>query len=405
MQLRATMMQMNRKMDIQHKLHIDLPKDLFALLTNRLLFRLGFGLVGVFLPIFFYQLFDNSIYTLLGIYIILAAASIPLVPLGAKMLGAFGIRKLLFLAIPFAVVSIAALYYAEGYPVLAVSAYIVSAILYKTLYWVPYHTDLAHLIGHHKVGAHIAIYKNVLQVINALTPLAGGVLIAMFGFSNIFVFAAAVLLATIVPTRYICEIYERYEWGFIETFKHLFAIKNRALLYAYTADGAQSIISAVVWPVFIFELLDGNYMSVGFVTSLTIIVILALNVVVGKFIDKVGDEKMLKYSTILATTGWIVKIFVDSAFQIFITDTYHRLGRAANRMSFDASTYEHAADNGHYVDEFTTLKEIALNIGRVLMLITVALLVYYIGNIRVIFVLAAGATLFMVMLNKQLNVK
>ncbi|MCD5384442.1 MAG: hypothetical protein LRZ97_00830, partial [Candidatus Pacebacteria bacterium] len=131
-----------------------------------------------------------------------------------------------------------------------------------------------------------------------------------------------------------------------------------------------------------------------------------LNVIVGRVIDKIGRrDKVLKYSTLLSATGWLIKVFVDSAFQIFITDTYHRIGRAANRMTFDSSTYEQAADNGHYIDEFTTLKNMALDIGRVIMLSAVGMLVYFVGNIRIVFILAALATLVMVLLNNRINLR
>jgi MFS family permease len=385
--------------------HIHVPRDIFALLTNRVLFRLGFGLIGVFLPIFFYELFGSSLYALLGIYILLYILGIIIMPLTARLLQVVGIRGSLLLAIPPAGVSIGALYYADTYPVYATAVFIITMALYQALYWVPYHTDLAKLITGTGTGRHLALYKNVLQIINAATPLIGGLLLISFGFGNIFLVATVILFTTITPTLLMVQVYERYEWGFFETFKHFFNKKNRPLLYAYMADGAQSVVSAVVWPVFIFELLDGNYASVGFVTSLTIIFILILNVAVGRFIEKVGEGRALKYSTILATTGWILKIFVESSFQIFITDTYHQLGRAANRMSFDTATYDHTADSGHYMDEFTTLKEMALRVGRILMLIAVAALLYMFGNIRAVFIIAAGATLFMVLINKQMKIR
>ncbi len=386
-------------------MHLALPKDIFALLTNRLLFRLGFGLVGVFVPIFLYETLGGSLYKMLAIYIGYYIVSVIVVPLGSMMLSTFGIRKLLLGAIPFAVLSLGSLYYTDEYMALAIFGYFFGALVYKTLYWVPYQVDFAHFIGHKNAGKNMAVYKNALQVMNALTPLAGGILITRFGFGAVFIFAALALLTTVVPTVFIRTIYERYEWGFIESFKKLFAHQNRALLYAYTADGAQAVVSAVIWPIFIFELLEGKYASVGFITSLTVIVILFLNTAVGKFIDHVGEEKALRYSTILASTGWFIKIFVDSAFQVFVADTYHRLGRAASRMSFDTATNEHAADNGHYIDEFTTLKEMALNIGRALMLIAVCALFYYFENIRIVFIIAAGATLLMTMLNKQMGMK
>ncbi len=399
-------MQMHHKtLPNKHKLHINLPKDMFALLTNRLLFRLGFGLVGVFLPIFFYQLFNDSIYAVLYIYIIVYMLGVLMTPISSQLIGVIGMRRLIALSVPPSALAIGALYFANGYPVYATATFIIAIAIYRATYWVPYETDLSHFIGHGKVGMHVAVYKNALQIMNAITPLAGGFLIAAFGFGNVFMFAAVVLMTTLIPVQFIRQVYERYAWGFIETFRHFFSYKNRALVYAYAADGAQSVISSIVWPVFIFELLNGNYMSVGFITSLTTIAILVLNVGVGKFIDKVGRDKALRYSTWLAATGWVIKVFVDSAFQIFITDTYHRLGRAASRMSFDASTYEQAADNGHFIDEFTTLKNMAIDLGRVGMLFTVLALVYFLGNIRVVFILAALATLAMMFLNNKINIK
>lgn len=391
----------------QLPIKIKVTKNLFALLTNRLLYRLGFGVVGVFIPIFFYQLFDLSFNALLWMYIGTYTLRFFLIPLGSMLLSRWGMRTMMMLAVPFAVAGMSMLAFASGNePLVAGLVYAVTMALYSVFYWVPYHTDFTRSIMDYKhPGASIAWYKNALAVMNAVTPLVGGVMIATYGFEYVFVFSGIALLSTIVPIYVMGHASERYAWGYGETFMRLFARKNRALLYAYIADGGQTIISLVVWPVFIFELLDGNYVSVGFMASLTTLAIFLLNVVVGKFVDRVGDEKALTYSSILAATGWIAKFFVDSAFQIFVVDTYHKLGSAANRMSFDTATYEHSADNGSYVDEFTTLKELALNIGRVLVLLLVMVLLYYLENIRFTFLIAALATVAMVALNRQLSVR
>ena len=91
--------------------------------------------------------------------------------------------------------------------------------------------------------------------------------------------------------------------------------------------------------------------------------------------------------------GWIIKIFVATSFQIFIVSTYHNLTAIFRRIPFDTLMYEKAADWGHYVDEYTVLRELALNIGRVLMMIITAILVYFFG-ITAAFVLAAIMSLF-----------
>ncbi len=386
-------------------IHIPVPKDIFALLANRSLLRLGFGLTGVFVPIFLYELLGGSLYLLLAIYILFYLTLGILVPAGSKLLNTFGIKKILLMSIPFAVAALVSLRYGQVYTYWAIGGYFVFALLHRLSYWVPYQVDLSFFLGHKHIGSYMAFYQNALQIINALTPVAGGIIIAYFGFGSLSFFAALALISAFIPSLFIKDVNVKYEWSFTETFRKLFARKQRTLLYAYMADGAQTVISSVVWPIFIFELLDNKYTAVGLVTSLTIIAIIFLNTAVGKFIDHVGEKKALIYSSIFSSTGWILKMFVESAFQVFVSDTYHRLGRAANRTSFDTLTSEKAADNGHYIDEFTTLKEMAINLGRVLMLCIVCVLLFVFGNVRIIFIIAAFATLFMIALNKQVNIR
>ena len=47
-----------------------------------------------------------------------------------------------------------------------------------------------------------------------------------------------------------------------------------------------------------------------------------------------------------------------------------------------------SADEGHYVDEFTVLKEMALSVGRVLMFGAAALLVFFF-SVKWVFLLSA----------------
>ena len=61
---------------------------------------------------------------------------------------------------------------------------------------------------------------------------------------------------------------------------------------------------------------------------------------------------------------------------------------------FDTLVYEISADSGHYVDEFTVLREMALTMGRVLVLAIVALLLLFV-SLEWTFVIAAGASLLL----------
>ena len=64
------------------------------------------------------------------------------------------------------------------------------------------------------------------------------------------------------------------------------------------------------------------------------------------------------------------------------------------KTPFDALTYEKAADQGHYVDEYTVIHEMAIQYGKVLMLLFVLFLTLFF-NIEWTFILAALASLAM----------
>jgi len=52
-----------------------------------------------------------------------------------------------------------------------------------------------------------------------------------------------------------------------------------------------------------------------------------------------------------------------------------------------------AADQGHYVDEYTVIKEMAVQFGRIIMISVVILLLYLSFALQWVFILAALASL------------
>ncbi|GAI08133.1 unnamed protein product, partial [marine sediment metagenome] len=62
-------------------------------------------------------------------------------------------------------------------------------------------------------------------------------------------------------------------------------------------------------------------------------------------------------------------------------------------VPFTTLIYEQMADRGHYIDEYTVLREVSLNVGRVLMLTLCFILLGFVG-LTWTFLLAAIASLF-----------
>jgi sugar phosphate permease len=131
---------------------------------------------------------------------------------------------------------------------------------------------------------------------------------------------------------------------------------------------------------------------VGVISSLIVLISIIFRLAVGALTDKINKRQLIKLGSILYAFGWIGKIFIQTAFQIFVVSSYHSLASIIRRTPFTTLMYEQAADRGHYVDEYTVLREISLNIGRVLMLLLLFVLFFFVG-LNFAFILAAFASL------------
>jgi len=388
--------------DYYKSLH--LSRNILFLYANRLLLQIVVGMLSVFTAVFFYEKFNESFAATMLVYIAIYLLFLLLVPVSAGLLKRIGLKKMMIIAVAFLPFTNIALILWDIHVAWPLIAFVTFSVLYKTLYWAPFHIDFAKFTEKKYRGKQMSLLLNFSEVFLTLTPIIAGVVIASYGFNHLFIISAVVVSLAIIPLLFIEEKYEEYSFGYFETFRKLFEKENRPLTIASFGDGIQSAVRIAIWPIFIYGLLEGKYVAIGVVTSLTIFILIAARFVLGNLESKIDRRKLLRFGSFFATTGWLFKAFIDSGFQIFIADTYHKMGRMVNRLTFDVSIYDQAADNGHYIDEFTVLKEVAVNGGRAIMLILSIWIVAAFG-ITATFILAAGATLLMTLLNKDVFVQ
>ena len=250
----------------------------------------------------------------------------------------------------------------------------------------------------------MSLLLNLSEVMLTLTPIVSGIIIASHGFNAMFLFATIFMFLSAIPLFFIEKTYEVYSFKYFETFRKILDKDNRPMALAQFGDGIQSAVRVAIWPIFIYGLLDGQYVAIGVVTSLTIFLLIALRFVMGTLEDRIDRKKLLRFGSFFSTTGWIIKVFIDTGFEIFVADTYHKVGRMVNRLTFDITTYDQASDNGHYIDEYTVIKEVSLNAGRGTMLVSAIWLASTFG-ITATFLFAAGATLMMTLLHREVFIQ
>lgn len=369
-----------------------LAPGLVSLYSNRIIQQIAGGLIGIFLPIFLFIYFGGSIHSVLLYFIVSFTLFGLLVPFGAMLMSRIGLKVSMILGSLFLVSYFVFLYLLNNNWALALFLAIGGATLFRLLYWIPYHTDFAKFTDRKARGKEIALLVSVTTLVSIFLPFIAGLIINKFGFSILFLISIIIASISIFPILLLRSVQEKYSYSYFQTFKELFKKKNRKLFWAYSGDGAETMVGAIIWPIFIFQLLKGNYLSVGIVTSLIVLASIVLRLTIGAMTDKMSKRRLIKVGSVLYFVGWIGKIFVQTTFQIFVVSSYHSFAAIIRRTPFTTLMYEQAADRGHYVDEYTVLREVALNIGRVFMLILLFVLFYFVG-LTFAFILAAIASL------------
>jgi MFS family permease len=373
---------------------VKLSPGITALYSNIVIDQIGSGLIGLFMPIFLWQKFGNLNRVLLYYLVVWVGYSV-LVFFGAKLMSVVGLKMSMILSVPFKLLNYGCLYYLSlGYAVLPFTILMIVAMEARMmLFWVPYHTDFAKFTHKANRGRVMAFLSSISSLVAIVIPIIAGWIIISHGFNVLFLISSVLIGVSIVPLFLVRPTFEKFTFSFKETWVNLFGRRHRRMVLSRFADGIQTIIGAVVWPIFIFQVLNGDFLKVGAISSAIVLITVVLKLVMGSYTDKFSKRKLLHWGSAFYAIGWIFKMFVSTGFEIFIASSYHNLTSVVMRTPMDALLYEKASDSGHYVDEMTVLREIAVNLGKAIGILIIFAVVGALG-FQWAFILAAVASLF-----------
>ncbi|MFA5985783.1 MAG: hypothetical protein WC819_00360 [Parcubacteria group bacterium] len=368
--------------------------DLTYLYISRTIVFFSNGFFAIFVPIFLYEMLGHNIQKVLLFYLIGSFLYLLPLPLTTKYIEKFSLKGSLYIATIADILFLLILGITTPqniHQTIGIALFFITA--FRLLYWLPYHTMFATFSDQNNRMREVSTFMATMHIIGIIAPLIAGVILAYASYQLLFIVGIIVYATSLIPLLSLSNVHEKFSWTYMQTWRNLCAKKYRPAMIAYVADSAESSVGTIIWPIFIFNLLNGDYMSIGMISALTIGVTVLLEMFIGRYADTHHKrKKMLKINSILYALGWLVKIFIITGFHIFLADTYHKLTKALSQNSLDAITYDLSADQGHYVDEFTVIKEMAINIGRIFLYATAMVMAIFVG-LQWTFLLAAIATM------------
>ncbi len=381
---------------VQDYKKLGFSKGLISLYSGKLLLDFGISIFSLFLPIFLFKTYNNInfvilyfVATSLGYFIIL--------PFGARLMNIIGLKNSIFVSIILRAFYFWVFFNFLKDPLLYSILAIILVILIRSLFWLPFHTEAAELSDKKSRGKQFGIILSIASFLGIIAPMIGGLVLENYSFATLAILGLLSTVISLIPFFFLPPLKEEYTWTFKETLQYFFHPFNRNMVVAYMSDGLANIVQLIFWPLFIFILLDEKYQAVGYITAAIILTGVILRLFIGQLLDKFNKTKLVKVGTILNSTAWLLKVAVVSTLQIFFVSIYHALAMIVLRTSLDTLVYEKAADRGHYIDEYTVIKEMAIHLGKIIGLLLIALLLLFFP-LQVSFVIAAIASLFIILL-------
>lgn len=342
--------------------------DVGNLALHRFLFRSALSLGNIFAWIIVFRIFfvntrdlETALAGVTALFVLSHSLTFFLTPLAGMALRR-GVRTLLMFGTVLAALSfllIALLFLAHPSPdemFWSVAAFAIMQGVWRAFYFLPYKSS---------EGTHAQPLPLLGEAFIAFLPALAGYILSTHSDGPVLLFSlclAFVLISLVFIVR-MRESYEPYEWTYGETVRELFARKNHLAVGLFILDGVQGAVLLFIWPLAVFLLLS-SFQSLGAVLTATLCVAFLGRYLVKKILRAFRVRSPMVFATIVFST-WIAKLAAASPVQILTVNIAYTSGTSPVRFSIDTYAHEQVADGGHFIDEYTAIKEMGLSIGRI----------------------------------------
>lgn len=373
---------------ISHHLHYTEINEVYISRAAR---AFGLSLIGIFIPIYLYNL-GYGLPVIALFYIIAHSAHLLMTPVTAALMARFGAKHLMAFGQLWAMAFIVLLTFADSSTLLLLLAAIVWGVD-LAIFWPAHHLNMSYVRTQGKTSRQIGTIFMILSVTSALGPLLGGVIATQFGIQYAFLAALILLLVAAYVSM------QTPEQGLKATFNWRQMLHGWKLLRrdatANAANGLQTSIAISIWPLFIFLFL-GTYQTVGLVVSFSLVV----SIVVIYFIAVRGDQGKNLQQIHLGTKGsalvHLVRPFAQTFGVAVGINILHEVASNLYKIPFVSYYYEHASsarDRLAYIVKMELASSAGMIVSWLIVLVLALLLPLNVALISA-FAVAAVAVLF-----------
>ncbi|MFB6216074.1 MAG: MFS transporter, partial [Candidatus Aenigmatarchaeota archaeon] len=344
------------------------------------LFKLAVGLVAIFLPLYILGL-GYSPYQVFIFFLVYYSVFVLLSFPNGAIASRIGYKHMSILSSPF----ILAFYLILRMNPSITGLYVTAVLggLGFNIYWAGMNPEIAESTHSQNRERETGYFFSMPTLATMISPVLGGLVLAVYSFHTLFLFAAVFIGTSFVPFIFSKEHHEGMDLDPLSFFRrdHI----NDFL--TYLGKGVNSIGKKVLWPLYLAVVIQSS-VSIGGAGSLLALGSAAASIFLGRITDKDNRNSVLLSGAVVTGLTYLLMIQVTSAEPALIVSFLNGLGRTAMSLPI----YSRAMDKAEKEDlvEYFAFRETALSMGRVITIfILVGIFTLFPGNFALGFVTIA----------------
>lgn len=353
------------------------------------------SMIAIFEPIYLYKLY-GSIRAVLFFYVVVYGIYFFMVPLGGKITARWGAERSMSCSIFFVILYYLALYAAKDHPY-AIYVAGISFIADKVFLRVAYHSDMAQNGARKYRGREVGAMSLLETIAGTIGPLVGGFVLLYAGFGGLFVLVSLIGLIAILPMSGQCRSAREGNLSVRESFRNFFRPEDnfhRKDSLAYMGYG-EEIVSAALWPVFVFTLLP-DYHIIGSVATGALVLVTVSRLFMGKVADSLDRAGKCRWVSLVATLYALVqgvRRSVGGAWGVFSVNFISDTLKSGITYPYFTYVYSAGGKNSGFL-EYAVFYEMSLVFGRVLLGAFLLISSYYFAGLDFWFIIFLSASLW-----------
>lgn len=327
-----------------------------------------FSYLAIFLPIYYFKSFIEVglgqqqawAFTII-IFILIYFLQILSSYFAAKICSKYSLRTSLLLSVFFLLLFSITLSFGKSLLLNIASCIFIG--IHLGLWWETYHIDFSLVGNKEEFGKEIGVRQSLGVLTAVVAPLWAAYLIQKFGYLSLFAYTSF-LIFLLGLTLFLLK--EKRSAPPISLKNLLEEIRRyKKDLLAYIGVGGESVVAEMLWPLFLYVLLQ-KPLLVGSVTAGVSLIAFLTKLAAGAISDQTKKEKVELFGAFTVGMTWFGKFITQSVVGIIFFDIAHKIFSSFFYLPIIALSYLRALTSSP--STYITVREIGYQTGKIVVL-------------------------------------